>query len=52
VVDERYVAPTRSCSPLTELLNPPELDFKPKTVESMMTEEEERELAELMSDDD
>lgn len=36
----------------TELLNPPELDFKPQTVETTMTEEEERELAELLSDEE
>lgn len=39
-------------TPFAELLNPPELDFKPQTVETRMTEEEERELAELMSDED
>ncbi|BEI81798.1 hypothetical protein CcaverHIS002_0209580 [Cutaneotrichosporon cavernicola] len=37
---------------MKELLNPPELDLKPPTTETMMTEEEERELAELMSDED
>ncbi|BEJ12499.1 hypothetical protein CspHIS471_0209590 [Cutaneotrichosporon sp. HIS471] len=37
---------------MKELLNPPELDLKRPTTETMMTEEEERELAELMSDDD
>lgn len=35
-----------------ELLHPPKLDYDVKPTESMMTEEEERELAELMSDDD
>ncbi|CAK9785580.1 putative cytoplasm protein [Cutaneotrichosporon oleaginosum] len=37
---------------MKELLDPPKLDFKPQTMEALMTEEEERELAELMSDDD
>lgn len=38
---------------IVDLLKPVQLSYKPaKPADSMMTEEEERELAELMSDDD